>query len=86
MGSLVLNVLGTEMHLEVHFQKDALVFLSLVQLMNGSERRHTHVANTKEYNVYKICLARFMKKTFPKSISHMTHYVLLHVSNVDNVT
>ena len=48
MGSLVLNVLGTEMHLEVHFQKDALVFLSLVQLMNGSERRHTHVANTKE--------------------------------------
>ena len=48
MGSLVLNVLGTEMHLEVHFQKDALVFLSLVQLMNGSERRHTHVANAKE--------------------------------------
>ena len=65
---------------------DALVFLSLVQSMKGSERRHTHVANTKEYNVYKICLARFMKKTFPKSIGHMTHYVLLHVSNVDNVT
>ena len=27
-----------------------------------------------------------MKKTFPKSIGHITHYVLLHVSNVDNVT
>ena len=27
-----------------------------------------------------------MKKAFPKSIWHMTHYVLLHVPNVYNVT
>ena len=32
----------------VGYNEDALVFLSLVQLMNGSERRHTHVANAKE--------------------------------------
>jgi hypothetical protein len=25
-------------------------------------------------------------KTFTKSIGHMTHYVLLHISNVDKVT
>ena len=27
-----------------------------------------------------------MQKAFPKSIGHMTHYVLLHVPNVDNVS
>ena len=79
--SLVWNVLGTETHSEVHFQKCWVqwmysFFLSLVPVMKSSERRHTHVANYKGIK----CIQNLSGKFYEENVSekHRTYDPLFY--------